>query len=121
MSQLINFTSPLPGFLWIRIVFDDDDNNNRRGYGFANHITGYNLPLEGQEGFSVIKYGSTDEYRPHCDGDCTGAPYKLGGRVATMVSGWVYDEGHGCHLEVLRGFGGRDGRGTRLGALVFPL
>ncbi|CAN0036545.1 unnamed protein product, partial [Hapterophycus canaliculatus] len=51
----------------------------RRGYGFANHVTGYNLDMTGQEGFSVIKYGSTDEYRPHCDGDCTGAEFKPGG------------------------------------------
>eukprot|EP00903_Cladosiphon_okamuranus_P010152 g9613.t1 len=57
----------------------------RRGYAFANHVTGYNLDMTGQEGFSVIKYGSDDEYRPHCDGDCTGAEFRQGGRVATMV------------------------------------
>lgn len=57
----------------------------RRGYAFANHVTGYNLDVTGQEGFSVIKYGSDDEYRPHCDGDCTGAEFRKGGRVATMV------------------------------------
>ncbi|CAN0374626.1 unnamed protein product, partial [Ectocarpus sp. 4 AP-2014] len=57
----------------------------RRGYGFANHVTGYKLEMDGQEGFSVIKYGSDDEYRPHCDGDCTGAEFRPGGRVATMV------------------------------------
>lgn len=58
---------------------------SRRGYAFGNHVTGYNLDMTGQEGFSVIKYGSDDEYRPHCDGDCTGAEFKKGGRVATMV------------------------------------
>ncbi|CBN78889.1 conserved unknown protein [Ectocarpus siliculosus] len=57
----------------------------RRGYGFANHVTGYKLDMDGQEGYSVIKYGSDDEYRPHCDGDCTGAEFRPGGRVATMV------------------------------------
>ncbi|KAG5183254.1 hypothetical protein JKP88DRAFT_261085 [Tribonema minus] len=57
----------------------------RRGYRFANDQTGYDMPLDGQEKFSVIKYDATDEYIPHCDGDCTGAPYKPGGRIATMV------------------------------------
>lgn len=59
----------------------------RRGYEYANHVTGYDMQLPGQEGFSVIKYGNTDEYRPHCDGDCTGVEYIPGGRVATMVGG----------------------------------
>ena len=33
----------------------------------------------------MVNYGPDDEYRPHCDGDCTGAVYRPGGRVATMV------------------------------------
>ncbi|CAN0444357.1 unnamed protein product, partial [Discosporangium mesarthrocarpum] len=57
----------------------------RRGYAFANHFTGYNMTLPGQEGFSVIRYDASDEYRPHCDGDCTGTDYRPGGRVASMV------------------------------------
>ncbi|CAN0012061.1 unnamed protein product [Pylaiella littoralis] len=57
----------------------------RRGYGFANHVTGYDMNLDGQEGFSVIKYGSEDQYLSHCDGDCTGSEFKTGGRIATMV------------------------------------
>lgn len=56
-----------------------------RSYAFADAQTGYGIPVEGQEGFSVIKYDATDEYRPHCDGDCTGVAFKPGGRVATMV------------------------------------
>ncbi|CAM9640855.1 unnamed protein product, partial [Phaeothamnion confervicola] len=56
-----------------------------RGFAFAEDVTGYGMALEGQEGFSVIKYDPTDEYRPHCDGDCTGVAYKPGGRVCTMV------------------------------------
>lgn len=59
----------------------------RRGYGFANHVTGYDMNLDGQEGFSVIKYGSEDQYLSHCDGDCTGSEFKTGGRIATMVRG----------------------------------
>lgn len=57
----------------------------RRGYKFANDQTGYDLNLEGQEGFSVIKYDSTDEYLPHCDGSCAGDEHQKGGRVCTMV------------------------------------
>jgi hypothetical protein len=38
------------------------------------------MPLEGQEGFSVIKYDATDEYLPHCDESCSGGPYEAGGR-----------------------------------------
>jgi hypothetical protein len=40
----------------------------------------FDLPVEGQEGFSVIKYDSSDEYLPHCDGNCDGEQYKPGGR-----------------------------------------
>ncbi|KAG5184989.1 hypothetical protein JKP88DRAFT_348401 [Tribonema minus] len=57
----------------------------RRAYKFANDQTGYKMAVEGQENFSVIKYDTTDEYISHCDGGCNGGPYKLGGRVATMV------------------------------------
>lgn len=45
------------------------------------------MTLQGQEGFGVAKYCNGDEYTPHCDGDCTGAEYIPGGRVASMVSG----------------------------------
>jgi hypothetical protein len=45
----------------------------------------FGLQLEGQEGFSVIKYDSTDEYLPHCDGDCTGVEYIPGGRYVTVI------------------------------------
>lgn len=68
---------------------------HRRGYAFANHVTGYNLDTTGQEGFSVIKYGSDDEYRPHCDGDCTGSEFRNGGRVATMVRAGTKKAGRG--------------------------
>jgi hypothetical protein len=57
----------------------------KKGYAFAREMTGYDLPLHYQEGFSVIKYDSTDEYLPHCDGACTGKDYKPGGRVSTIV------------------------------------
>ena len=59
----------------------------------ANGLTGLGLDVEGQEPFSVIHYNGTerggsalpDEYRPHCDGGCDGAPHLHGGRVATLL------------------------------------
>jgi hypothetical protein len=34
----------------------------------------------------VVYKEAGDEYRPHCDGECYGAPYKLGKRVATSIN-----------------------------------
>jgi len=56
-----------------------------QGYAFVNSVKGYNLPLHGQEGFSLVKYEPGMEYTPHCDGNCAGQPHKPGGRVATIV------------------------------------
>ena len=50
-----------------------------------NSMTGYGLRPEGQENFVVIQYNATDQYTPHCDGQCDGLKYNLGGRVATSV------------------------------------
>jgi hypothetical protein len=85
----------------------------RRLFAYANHAVGFNMTLSGQEDLMSIQYfgknipdehiptvttGCTsddcnnetcawapDQYMPHCDGDCTNAPHKAGGRVATMV------------------------------------
>ena len=65
----------------------------RRAFDMANGLTGLGLDVEGQEPFSVIHYNGTerggsalpDEYRPHCDGGCDGAPHLHGGRVATLL------------------------------------
>jgi 2OG-Fe(II) oxygenase superfamily len=65
----------------------------RRLYDYTNDAVGYNLTVEGQEDLMSIQYfgmgnnstESPDQYRPHCDGDCTGLAHKEGGRVATMV------------------------------------
>jgi prolyl 4-hydroxylase len=35
---------------------------------------------------AVVYKEAGDEYRPHCDGECYGAPYKLGKRVATSIN-----------------------------------
>eukprot|EP00588_Corethron_pennatum_P011282 CAMPEP_0194281756 /NCGR_PEP_ID=MMETSP0169-20130528/21494_1 /TAXON_ID=218684 /ORGANISM="Corethron pennatum, Strain L29A3" /LENGTH=463 /DNA_ID=CAMNT_0039026903 /DNA_START=31 /DNA_END=1422 /DNA_ORIENTATION=+ len=63
-----------------------------RIFEYANHATGYDLGIEGQEDLMVIKYtgrGSgearPDRYMPHCDEDCAGKQHKEGNRVATMV------------------------------------
>ena len=74
----------------------DDDAAARlwfRAFDVANDLTGYGLSPFGQEPFSVIHYNGTrvgrtplpDEYRPHCDGGCDGAPHLHGGRVATLL------------------------------------
>lgn len=47
----------------------------------------------------MIKYGSSDEYRPHCDGDCTGVEFKPGGRVATMVSEACWSTGDALEVK----------------------
>jgi hypothetical protein len=64
----------------------------RRLFAYANHATGYNMTLDGQEELMSIQYfgngkndAAPDRYMPHCDGDCNDLPHKTGGRVATMV------------------------------------
>ena len=64
----------------------------RRVFAYANHATGYNMSIPGQEDIMSIQYFGEgidnprpDRYMPHCDGDCNGLPHKRGGRVATMV------------------------------------
>jgi hypothetical protein len=65
---------------------------SRRLFEYANHVTGYNMTVDGQEDLMSIQYfgnglqdKTPDRYMPHCDGDCDGLPLKTGGRVATMV------------------------------------
>jgi hypothetical protein len=65
---------------------------SRRIFDYANHATGYNMTVDGQEDIMSIQYfgngvqdKTPDRYMPHCDGDCDGLPLKTGGRVATMV------------------------------------
>jgi 2OG-Fe(II) oxygenase superfamily len=65
---------------------------SRRLFDYANHVTGYNMRVDGQEDLMSIQYfgNGTDDPRPdrysqHCDGDCDGMSHKTGGRVATMV------------------------------------
>lgn len=65
-------------------------NVKRRLFAYANHATGYNMTLDGQEEIMSIQYfgngdPAPDRYMPHCDGDCNDMPHKTGGRVATMV------------------------------------
>jgi len=79
----------------IRIPWQNDGAIARVGhriYEYTNQATWYNLGLEGQEDLMIIKYNGRgrdeeepDRYMPHCDGDCTGLPQKIGNRVATLV------------------------------------
>ena len=55
----------------------------RRVFAFANDHApgspgeGYGLTVDGQEPFSVIQYNPGQEYRPHCDGSCDGAYFRI--------------------------------------------
>lgn len=68
---------------------------SRRVYDYANHVLGLNIEEHGQEDLMSIQYfgrgandTSPDRYTPHCDGDCTGLPHKMGTRMATVVMYW---------------------------------
>jgi hypothetical protein len=67
---------------------------SKRILDYVNGVMQLDLRPEGQEDLMAIQYtgsanetnqDSPDQYKPHCDGDCTGLPLKTGGRVATMV------------------------------------
>eukprot|EP00607_Mallomonas_marina_P005788 CAMPEP_0182437292 /NCGR_PEP_ID=MMETSP1167-20130531/84947_1 /TAXON_ID=2988 /ORGANISM="Mallomonas Sp, Strain CCMP3275" /LENGTH=408 /DNA_ID=CAMNT_0024630157 /DNA_START=151 /DNA_END=1377 /DNA_ORIENTATION=+ len=51
----------------------------------TNKKTGFRLQPDGQEDFTIIQYNPTDQYTPHCDGNCDHSPHIPGGRVATAV------------------------------------
>jgi len=57
----------------------------QRTYSVTNKIAKMNLPLDGQEEFTIIQYNKEDEYKSHCDGDCNNEVHNLGGRVATAI------------------------------------
>ena len=65
---------------------------SRRVFDYTNSVTDFELEEFGQEDLMSIQYfgrgvddESPDQYTPHCDGECTGRPHKVGTRVATMV------------------------------------
>ena len=65
---------------------------SRRVYDYVNDVLDLEIDEFGQEDLMSIQYegrGESDEfpdrYTPHCDGDCTGAKFKTGTRMATMV------------------------------------
>jgi len=65
---------------------------SRRVYDYAEHVLGLGINEFGQEDLMSIQYfgrgendTAPDRYTPHCDGECTGMPFKSGNRMATMV------------------------------------
>eukprot|EP00545_Synedropsis_sp_CCMP1620_P000510 CAMPEP_0119004530 /NCGR_PEP_ID=MMETSP1176-20130426/1195_1 /TAXON_ID=265551 /ORGANISM="Synedropsis recta cf, Strain CCMP1620" /LENGTH=563 /DNA_ID=CAMNT_0006956245 /DNA_START=251 /DNA_END=1939 /DNA_ORIENTATION=+ len=65
---------------------------SRRVYDYTNHVTGLSIDEHGQEDLMSIQYfgrgvddDHPDRYMPHCDGGCTGLPFRNGTRMATMV------------------------------------
>mmetsp|Transcript_94574 Transcript_94574/g.282439 ORF Transcript_94574/g.282439 Transcript_94574/m.282439 type:complete len:417 (+) Transcript_94574:43-1293(+) len=57
-----------------------------RMFSTTRNLTGYNVYPPGQEPVNAVLYKDLgDEYRPHCDGTCTGEDYKNGERIATSI------------------------------------
>ena len=58
-----------------------------RNFAIVHGLTGHAVWPAGQEPISLIKYNvSGEEFRPHCDGDCSHTPNKgKGHRVATSI------------------------------------
>ena len=78
---------------WDKEVDDDPIARlSRRVYDYTNHVLGLDIKEFGQEDLMSIQYfgrgvndTEPDRYTPHCDGDCTGQPHKVGTRMATLV------------------------------------
>ena len=66
-----------------------------RNYAIVHGLTGHDVWPAGQEALSLIKYNvSGEEFRPHCDGDCTPKPNKRKGqRIATSILYVVFERG----------------------------
>mmetsp|Transcript_66783 Transcript_66783/g.206787 ORF Transcript_66783/g.206787 Transcript_66783/m.206787 type:complete len:324 (-) Transcript_66783:7-978(-) len=57
-----------------------------RMFSVTRNLTGYSVYPPGQEPVNAVLYKNIgDEYRPHCDGTCTGAAYKHAERIATSI------------------------------------
>jgi len=74
---------------------DYDDEANvvtrvvRRKFAFAREVADYEelVEGEGQEPLNSVFYKDwDDQYRPHCDGECHGGPYRHGSRIATSLT-----------------------------------
>jgi hypothetical protein len=73
---------------------------SRRVYDYVDHVLGLGIDEHGQEDLMSIQYvgrglndtEAPDRYTPHCDGDCTGLPFKNGTRMATMVMYWYVSQ-----------------------------
>jgi len=81
----------------IHVPWDKEKEGNpiarlsRRVYDYTNHVLGFEIDEHGQEDLMSIQYEghgfihNPDRYTPHCDGDCTGSPFRPGTRMATIV------------------------------------
>jgi hypothetical protein len=60
----------------------------RRKFAFAREVAGYEVEEGvGQEPVNAVYYKDDgDQYRPHCDGECHGARYTLGARIASALT-----------------------------------
>lgn len=67
---------------------DPDDAIGRhtlKSFSLVRNLTGYAVYPPGQERLVSIQYGPGQQYRPHCDGGCSG-PYRRGERIATTIT-----------------------------------
>jgi hypothetical protein len=65
---------------------------SRRIFNYTNSALGLTLDAKGQEDLRSVQYSGRgrhdhepDQYKAHCDGECTGGRHKLGSRVASMI------------------------------------
>lgn len=55
-------------------------------FSVTRSLTGYEVYPPGQEPVNAVLYKHLgDEYRPHCDGSCTGGQHRTGERIATSI------------------------------------
>ena len=57
----------------------------RRLFATARQFTGLDLQPDGQEPINAVVYAPGQQYKPHCDGDCSDRPYVRGKRTATTL------------------------------------
>ena len=106
----------------IEIPWEKEDVNDpiartgRRIFDYAQHVLpGMDITHEGQEPLLATHYfgrgredPTPDQYKAHCDTDCTGKPIRYGQRVATMILYWyAFSLGVGIRVKLCQIVGGK--------------
>jgi hypothetical protein len=82
----------------VKVPWEEESADNliarlsRRIFNYTNSALGLTLDAKGQEDLRSVHYSGRgrhdhepDQYKAHCDGECTGGRHKLGSRVASMI------------------------------------